>query len=739
MIGVLCSRCARLPIRITTVAAVAFALGFTVCAVIAVLRHGSGFSYSPLYAEGPSAFSQIVRIAAMSPWAFIGFENISHMSEEYSFPVRKVRGILLWSVAITTALYLLVSLLSVSAYPPEYESWMAYIRDMGNLSGLKAVPAFYAADYYLGQTGVGILMLALFAVILTSLIGNLLALSRLLYAAGRDGDAPAPLKKLNRHGIPENAILFIVAASLPIPFLGRTAIGWIVDVTTLGATLIYGMISHAVFLHAKAEKQRREQVTGILGLGLMASFLLLLLIPGLLPFHAMETESYVLFIIWAVLGLAYFRQLIRMDRSRDYRQRVVVWIILLVMMLFASMMWVSRSTENAAEEAVQRIYEYHQLHPEHDTDAPEAGERSVFLQQQADQITRTNTLYSVVSLGVFIISTMIMLNNYRDTRELGQRLTAAEARAASVKAREEHIAYARLNALYGDFLCAYIAIPETGRYREYSISAGFETFALPLEGKDFFGAARQQGQQLVYPDDRERFLSLFTRQSVLSEIERSGIFALTYRLVMNGKPTYVQLRAAMLDEKEGRRLIVGISDIDASVRQEEEFTRRLAQAQTKASVDALTGVKNKHAYLDAEEKLNRQIQGQGSARFAVTILDINDLKKVNDAEGHQAGDKYLRSACRIICDIFKHSPVFRVGGDEFAVISQGEDYERIEELCEIVGGHNREAQRTGGIVIACGMAKYENDGCVSPVFERADQRMYKNKKRLKASTPSMNG
>lgn len=198
MIGVLCSRCARLPIRITTVAAVAFALGFTVCAVIAVLRHGSGFSYSPLYAEGPSAFSQIVRIAAMSPWAFIGFENISHLSEEYSFPVRKVRGILLWSVAITTALYLLVSLLSVSAYPPEYESWMAYIRDMGNLSGLKAVPAFYAADYYLGQTGVGILMLALFAVILTSLIGNLLALSRLLYAAGRDGDAPAPLKKLTR-------------------------------------------------------------------------------------------------------------------------------------------------------------------------------------------------------------------------------------------------------------------------------------------------------------------------------------------------------------------------------------------------------------------------------------------------------------------------------------------------------------------------------------------------------------
>ena len=126
-----------------------------------------------------------MRIAAISPWAFIGFENVSHFSEEYKFPTKKIKGILLSSVLITTALYILVSLLSISAYPPEYENWMAYIRDMGNLSGIKAVPAFYAANYYLGQKGVTVLMLALFGVILTSLIGNMLAVSRLLYAASR--------------------------------------------------------------------------------------------------------------------------------------------------------------------------------------------------------------------------------------------------------------------------------------------------------------------------------------------------------------------------------------------------------------------------------------------------------------------------------------------------------------------------------------------------------------------------
>ncbi len=172
LIGLLCMRSARLPNGIMAVAALTFAAGFTVCAVIAILRHESSFSYEPLYTEGSSAFAQIVRIAAISPWAFIGFENISHFSEEYRFPVKRIRGILILSVVFTTILYLFVSFLSVSAYPPEYQSWLDYIRDMGNLTGIKAVPAFYAAGYYLGQTGVTVLMLALFGVILTSLIGK---------------------------------------------------------------------------------------------------------------------------------------------------------------------------------------------------------------------------------------------------------------------------------------------------------------------------------------------------------------------------------------------------------------------------------------------------------------------------------------------------------------------------------------------------------------------------------------
>ncbi|MBR0410481.1 MAG: amino acid permease [Eubacterium sp.] len=432
LIGLLCARSSRLPERIMIVAAFIFTASFTVCAVIAVIRHESTFSYAPLYTEGSGAFGQIVRIAAISPWAFIGFENIAHFSEEYSFPVKKVRGILIWSVLVTTALYLFVSLLSVSAYPPEYESWLAYIRDMGNLQGIRAVPAFYAAGHYLGQAGVTVLMLALFTVILTSLIGNMLAVSRLLYAAGRDGEAPAPLSGLNRRGIPAAAIITIVGISMFIPFLGRTAIGWIVDVTTLGATMIYGLISHAVFQRARQSDHRLEKYTGLIGMVLMVCFLLLLLIPGLLPFHAMETESYVLFIVWAVLGLVYFRLLIRHDKNREYGQRIIVWIILLVLVLFASMMWVSRATEKAADEAVERIFEYHETHPYDDSDESVKEDRVTYLTEQAKKISSTNRLYSVVSLGLFLLVMTMMFNNYRENQKLGERLTRAEdeARAA---------------------------------------------------------------------------------------------------------------------------------------------------------------------------------------------------------------------------------------------------------------------------------------------------------------------
>ncbi len=434
LIGFLCTCRSRISNRIMACAALVFSIGFTFFAVAAVLRHENSFSYAPLYTEGSAAFGQILRIAVISPWAFIGFENIAHFSEEYSFSVKKVRGILFGSVTVTTILYLFVSMLSISAYPPEYAGWLDYFRDMGNLEGIKAVPAFYAADHYFGNYGVAALMISLFCVILTSLIGNMMALSRLLYAAGREGEAPRELAGLNRHGAPAAAIMSVVVISLFMPFLGRTAIGWIVDVTTLGATLIYGLISHAVCLQAKKEGRRRERVTGIAGIVIMLFFAMLLLIPGLLPFHAMETVSYALFIVWSVLGLFYYRRLLsKREKEGEYGQSIVVWVILLVLVLFASMMWVSRATEAAANSAVERIYDYHQSHEKNEGEENAEVERAEYLHQQAKAITSTNILYSGVSLGLFVLFLSMLLSNFRDTQKLEERLSEAENEVISAR------------------------------------------------------------------------------------------------------------------------------------------------------------------------------------------------------------------------------------------------------------------------------------------------------------------
>lgn len=304
-------------------------------------------------------------------------------------------------------------------------------------------------------------------------------------------------------------------------------------------------------------------------------------------------------------------------------------------------------------------------------------------------------------------------------------------RQAAQRVLEEQTAYSRISALAGDFLCIYIVVPGTGRYREYSSSAGFDAFAMPSEGEDFFSDLRENSIKAVYKEDQNRVFTALTMENALEEVEKNGMFTLSYRLNTDNEPRYVQLKAAIVEEQDGKRLLVGVNDIDAQVRQEEEYGRRLAQARIEANIDALTGVKNRNAYRVYEERLNAQIEMNRAPEFAITILDVNDLKKVNDNEGHKAGDQFLRDACRIICTTFKRSPVFRVGGDEFAVLSQGDDYNRIDELIQQMNDHNEEAIANGGIVIAFGVSHYKQDVKVAQVYERADQRMYVNKSQLK--------
>lgn len=159
-----------------------------------------------------------------------------------------------------------------------------------------------------------------------------------------------------------------------------------------------------------------------------------------------------------------------------------------------------------------------------------------------------------------------------------------------------------------------------------------------------------------------------------------------------------------------------------------------------ANADALTGVRNKRAYESEEAKLNADISAGMNINFGIAMIDLNDLKVINDNYGHDAGDEALKIICRLICDTFKHSPVYRVGGDEFVVILKFLDYEHRNELFGVFKNLIEYQQEEGNIdkwravSAAIGSADYDRtrDKCVADVYKRADEAMYECKREMKS-------
>ena len=152
-------------------------------------------------------------------------------------------------------------------------------------------------------------------------------------------------------------------------------------------------------------------------------------------------------------------------------------------------------------------------------------------------------------------------------------------------------------------------------------------------------------------------------------------------------------------------------------------------------VDALTSVKNKGAFSEFMDDLQSRIDiSDPELEFAIGMFDCDDLKLINDRFGHEKGDIYLKTASRAICNVFQHSPVFRIGGDEFSVILMNEEYYNREELIKkfkkMAGNISSSAKNKWEQVnVSMGIAEYEpeNDSSVADIVRRADKHMYEDK------------
>lgn len=169
--------------------------------------------------------------------------------------------------------------------------------------------------------------------------------------------------------------------------------------------------------------------------------------------------------------------------------------------------------------------------------------------------------------------------------------------------------------------------------------------------------------------------------------------------------------------------------LEINKKQKEE----IGSAKQVAYRDPLTGVKSKNAYVEAVEKLNDSIKKEIITDLGIMVFDLNDLKTVNDTLGHEAGDQYIKDGCMMICNKFAHSPVFRIGGDEFAVILQGSDFDNRESLISEFENEVVENLKEDKVVVASGLEIYDpnKDKSVDDIFERADKKMYERKKSLK--------
>ena len=576
----LCMRSKKISSQLMIVMACIFVVGITLCFGIAIF--GRKGSLAPAFVPNKNEMSQALRIAFISPWAFIGFESITHSVEEFNFKKDRLHRILIISVLTSAALYIFVTLLSITAYPEDCASWLDYIQNLGRYSGIEGLPAFYAAKHYLGDFGVAILMASLLSLVLTSLIGNMRSLSRLFYAAARDDILPSPFAQLNDKQLPANAMLLVAGLSIPMAFVGRTAIGWIVDVTTLGATMLYGFVSAATYKTAKKMKSRREMVTGGLGFIVMLFFGFYMLFPHIFGDSMLETETYILFMVWTVIGFFYFRWIIKQDHARRFGKAIIVWIVLLALVVFMAMIWSGRVDERSTNEAIYTIQKYYHGEAE---EAVQVLDEDTFIQGQITHIHIVDSTNTIIITILFVLALAAMLINH-----------------------------------------------------------------LSME-----------------------------------KWERKAV-----------------------EERD--------------------------KAKETAFRDPMTGAKSKHAYQLKEQEMDASIN-EGRARdFAVVVCDVNGLKKINDMLGHKAGDEYIRQAFMMVCDIFQHSPVYRIGGDEFAVVLTGRDYVIRKEL--VLALHDRSVENIGkgGVVISGGLSEFVSgkDASFRSVFERADNLMYEEKMLLKS-------
>lgn len=182
----------------------------------------------------------------------------------------------------------------------------------------------------------------------------------------------------------------------------------------------------------------------------------------------------------------------------------------------------------------------------------------------------------------------------------------------------------------------------------------------------------------------------------------------------------------------------------ASLERTVEMVKKGAKAEIISKLayqDGLTGIGNRTAFQETLQSLEQMLKKEADLDVGIILFDLNDLKKTNDKYGHQIGDQMIVETALAMKEAFiKTGKCYRIGGDEFSVILQGKDVknkaeEGIKAFDALLKTYNEEAVKPYRLSVARGVAYYnknnENEK-LDDVYKTADEKMYENKKAMKA-------
>ena len=130
---------------------------------------------------------------------------------------------------------------------------------------------------------------------------------------------------------------------------------------------------------------------------------------------------------------------------------------------------------------------------------------------------------------------------------------------AEERAHQQNLVFARIAVLSGEYYALYTVDPETGLYSEYNVTSGYGELGFDKKGENFFTKGRSDGRQMVYREDLPYFLEHFTKEEIMRDIWEKGMYQIRYRLVINGEPRPIVLKAALVEESDGEKLTVGVN------------------------------------------------------------------------------------------------------------------------------------------------------------------------------------